>query len=119
ILLIAGIVLLNIAAVFVQAYLVSGQDIDRTLTLFSKSAFQIPWLANKILNGLIIFLVSQLIIQVTEKYSPGTFFDIFFGKYKNPRIENRIIMFIDMKDSTPAAELLGSREYFRFIRDFI
>ena len=28
-------------------------------------------------------------------------------------------MFIDLKDSTPIAEKLGHKDYFRFIRDFI
>jgi adenylate cyclase len=41
------------------------------------------------------------------------------GKYLKPTIEKRIVMFLDLKDSTPIAEKLGSKEYFRFIRDFI
>jgi adenylate cyclase len=41
------------------------------------------------------------------------------GKYRQPKIEKRIIMFIDLKDSTPIAEKLGHVENFKFIRDFI
>jgi adenylate cyclase len=36
-----------------------------------------------------------------------------------PKDEKRIIMFIDLKDSTAIAEKLGHKEYFKFIRDFI
>ena len=36
-----------------------------------------------------------------------------------PQEEKRIIMFLDLKDSTPIAEKLGHKEYFKFIRDFI
>jgi adenylate cyclase len=36
-----------------------------------------------------------------------------------PKIEKRIIMFVDLKDSTPIAEKLGHVENFKFIRDFI
>ena len=45
--------------------------------------------------------------------------DIFLGKYSQPKIEKRIIMFMDLKDSTPIAEKLGHQLYFKFIRDFI
>jgi adenylate cyclase len=67
----------------------------------------------------IIFLITQLIIEVNEKYSPGVFIDILLGRYIKPKIENRIIMFLDLKDSTPIAEQLGHKAYFRFIREFI
>jgi adenylate cyclase len=60
-----------------------------------------------------------LYIEINEKYSPGVFIDIITGKYMQPKIEKRIIMFIDLKDSTPIAEKLGHVENFKFIRDFI
>ncbi|MBA3827582.1 MAG: adenylate/guanylate cyclase domain-containing protein [Taibaiella sp.] len=34
-------------------------------------------------------------------------------------MEKRIVMFIDLTDSTPIAEKLGSKDNFKFIRDFI
>jgi len=68
---------------------------------------------------IILFILTQLIIEINEKYSPGVFFDIVLGKYVQPKDEKRIIMFIDLKDSTSIAEKLGHKEYFKFIRDFI
>lgn len=47
------------------------------------------------------------------------FLDILSGKYINPKIEKRTVIFIDLIDSTTIAEQLGHRKYFRFIRDFI
>ena len=35
------------------------------------------------------------------------------------KIEKRIVMFIDLKDSTPIAEKLNTLDYFKFIRGFI
>ena len=59
-------------------------------------------------------------MEVNEKYSRGVFLNIMLGKYLQPTEERRIIMFLDLKDSTPIAEKLGtSKEYFKFIRDFI
>ncbi len=77
------------------------------------------WLLQKIIYWLIIFFITQLILIINEKYSPGVFMDILVGKYVYPKIETRIVMFIDLKDSTPIAEKLGHSLYFEFIRDFI
>ena len=77
------------------------------------------WLLEKIIYWMIIFFITQLILIINEKYSPGVFLDILVGKYVNPKIETRIVMFIDLKDSTPIAEDLGHSVYFEFIRDFI
>jgi adenylate cyclase len=68
---------------------------------------------------LLIFIITQLIIEINEKYSPGIFKDILLGKYINPKEEKKIILFIDLKDSTSIAEQLGHKKYFLFIRDFI
>lgn len=77
------------------------------------------WLLRKIIYWLSIFFVTQLILIINEKYSPGVFLDILTGKYSKPRQEYRIIMFMDLRDSTPIAERLGHNLYFSFISDFI
>jgi len=77
------------------------------------------WIYDKVSDWFTIFILTQLLIEINEKYSPGVFIDILTGKYINPKIENRIVMFLDLKDSTPIAEQLGHKRYFRFIRDFI
>ncbi len=77
------------------------------------------WLVQKIVYWISIFFVTQLILIINEKYSPGVFMDILTGRYMHPKVENRIVMFIDLKDSTPIAEKLGHSLYFEFIREFI
>jgi adenylate cyclase len=81
--------------------------------------FQTTWLLNYVESHLLVFIITLLILEINEKYSPGVFTDIFLGKYLKPREEKRIILFIDLKDSTPIAETLGHKKYFFFIRDFI
>ncbi|MBV9986252.1 MAG: adenylate/guanylate cyclase domain-containing protein [Chitinophagaceae bacterium] len=76
-------------------------------------------LLQKMSYWLILILITQLIIEVNEKYSPGVFRDILLGKYVNPKTENRIVAFIDLADSTTIAEKLGHTQYFKFIREFI
>lgn len=77
------------------------------------------WLLQKIIYWLIIFFITQLLLIINEKYSPGVFLDILAGRYIHPKVEKRIVMFIDLKDSTPIAEKLGHALNFEFIRDFI
>ncbi len=77
------------------------------------------WLLKKIIYWMMIFFMTQLLLIINEKYSPGVFRDILTGKYINPVVEKRIVMFIDLKDSTPTAEKLGHSMYFKFIRDFV
>lgn len=76
-------------------------------------------LLQKLAYWLILIVVTQLVIEINEKYSPGVFVDILLGKYVNPKTENRIIVFIDLNDSTTIAEELGHTLYFKFIREFI
>lgn len=84
------------------------QDATRTSYLFEKTT---AWMA--------MYLMTLLMIEINEKYSPGLFFAILFGRYVRPQQERRIVMFLDLKDSTPIAESLGHVRYFSFIRDFI
>lgn len=98
---------------------ISKLSLTYALSEFINDAFYSYWLMEKLPSLLLIFFITQLVIEIIEKYSPGIFFDVFTGKYVHPQIEKRIIMFIDLKDSTPIAEKLGHKDYFRFIRDFI
>lgn len=120
--LLAAAFVLNFLLHFTYIWLIEKQptpgDIDE-LNRFYYEIFQTSLVISQLARWLLIFLFTILFIEVNEKYSPGVFFDILSGKYLNPRVENRIVMFIDLEDSTPIAEQLGNKVYFRFIRDFI
>lgn len=117
--LIALCFIMNLLVHFIYSIVISNLSPGMAFNDFMSDAFSTYWILEKIPSWFLIFFVTQLLIEITEKYSPGIFLDIFFGKYVHPRIERRIVMFIDLKDSTPIAEKLGHKEYFRFIRDFI
>ncbi|WP_222536845.1 adenylate/guanylate cyclase domain-containing protein [Pedobacter polysacchareus] len=55
--------------------------------------------------------------QVNRKYGPGVLVPLLLGKYKTPKEEERIFMFMDLKSSTAIAEKLGHFKYSSFIRD--
>jgi adenylate cyclase len=59
----------------------------------------------------------SFINQVNKKYGPGVLLPLLLGRYQNPREDERIFMFMDLKSSTATAERLGHLKYSAFIRD--
>lgn len=104
---------------FANSVLILELDAGKAFGVIEAYALYKNWLLEKIIYWLVIFFITQLILIINEKYSAGVFLDILAGKYINPKVEKRIVMFIDLKDSTPIAEKLGHALYFEFIRDFI
>jgi adenylate cyclase len=70
---------------------------------------------------LIYYFVMSLIIsfinQVNSKYGPGVLVPLLLGRYRTPKEEEKIFMFMDLKSSTATAETLGHLKYSAFIRD--
>jgi adenylate cyclase len=104
---------------FVDKKLILGLSGEDSLNIFFTDSLEPKWLIKRTLYWIVLFVVTQLFLEINDKYSPGVFVDILAGKYIKPKIENRIVMFIDLKDSTPIAEKLGHQQYFLFIREFI
>ena len=110
---------MNFFNLFGYFYLIQGRSLWQSLVFYIKLPAEKFWLVHGLPLWLLIFMITQLFIEMSEKYSPGVFADILRGKYIEPKIEKRIVMFLDLKDSTPIAESLGHKNYFLFIRDFI
>jgi adenylate cyclase len=119
ILLLLAAFIMNFIVHFVQNIILYDHTAGNAVNVFLSNSLNAQWLLQKTIYWLILFFVTQLFIEINEKYSPGVFRDILLGKYIKPREENRIVMFIDLKDSTPIAEKLGHHQYFLFIREFI
>jgi adenylate cyclase len=62
-------------------------------------------------------IVITFITQVNKKYGPGVLVPLLMGKYRQPKEEERIFMFMDLQSSTTIAEQLGHLRYSSFIRD--
>jgi adenylate cyclase len=103
----------------VNSVSILGITLESVFASFYYQIFHLNLLLQKTIYWIILFIATQLILEINEKYSPGVFLDIFLGKYIHPKTEKRILMFIDLKDSTAIAEKLESKKYFRFIREFI
>ena len=72
-------------------------------------------------NTVIFFVSSSVVFSLiriaNDKFGRGMFINILLGKYRKPREESRILMFLDLKDSTKIAEKLGHVKYSKFIQD--
>jgi len=119
VILLAAAFVMNFLVHFVDTVFISGKDAPTAARTFLGEIQEPRLMLQHILYWLILFFITQLYIEINQKYSPGVFLDILRGKYMQPQVENRIIMFIDLKDSTPIAEKLGHAQNFRFIHDFI
>ena len=65
-----------------------------------------------------VFGITALVMMANDKYGPGQLRMLVLGKYHQPRQEERIFMFLDIRSSTTIAEQLGEAKYFELCRDF-
>ncbi len=65
-----------------------------------------------------VVAITQLMLQVNNKFGQGSFWNIIRGKYNTPKEEQRIFMFLDINSSTSIAEKLGDEVYHALLKDF-
>jgi adenylate cyclase len=63
-------------------------------------------------------VMTSLLRQLLQGMSRQRLRELLNGRYQQPEAENRIFLFIDLKDSTHLAETLGNDRYSRLVRDF-
>lgn len=66
---------------------------------------------------LICSIIFSFIKIANEKFGRGVFFNFLIGKYRKPREEKRIFMFLDLQASTTIAEQIGHYHYSELIQD--
>jgi adenylate cyclase len=111
---------LGTSVVFIAHFMgIKDQDFASAISELNYFFFHTGFFVDSLFSWIVIILVTEVLIEVDQKYSPGVFWQIITGKYLSPSTETRIIMFLDLKDSTPIAETLGHEKYFSFIKDFI
>nr|WP_288934679.1 hypothetical protein [uncultured Allomuricauda sp.] len=65
---------------------------------------------------LLVLTGTLIALFINDKYGPGVFAKFLLGSYFEPKSEERIFMFLDLKGSTRIAEKLGEEQYFRFLQ---
>ncbi|MCB0567430.1 MAG: adenylate/guanylate cyclase domain-containing protein [Phaeodactylibacter sp.] len=77
-----------------------------------------PYYLKTVVLWSIVTFMTVVSLQVHEKYGPGVLRKMLLGRYHQPREEERIFMFVDIKSSTTIAERLGHVRFFNLLNDF-
>jgi len=94
------------------------QRMDIEITSASmQSAMVNPGVLIALLYTTFISFLLNFTRQITLKFGPGNLTKFITGRFHQPREEYRIFMFIDMKDSTTHAELLGHVKFAELVQD--
>jgi adenylate cyclase len=113
------IILLILLVMMVRAPIIS--DVG-PIEFFTDDAFLDFILSGDFTLLLVLLLAASFIIsfvrEVHRMFGPGTFLKLFLGTYVNPTEEDRVVMFLDLNNSTAIAERLGPLKFTDFKNDF-
>jgi adenylate cyclase len=70
-----------------------------------------------LVNFAVYSLLFHLVRLMNKSMGPGILAEYLVGKYFNPREEDRIFLFIDLKSSTTIAEKIGHKTYSSLLQD--
>jgi adenylate cyclase len=70
-----------------------------------------------LLYTIVAGIVISFFNQINRKFGPGVLVPLLLGKYRKPKEEEKIFLFMDLSSSTAIAEKLGHLKYSAFIRD--
>ena len=84
----------------------------RIIAILRSQMYWVLFVFFLLVAGLISF-----VRMVSQKFGPGILWNMFIGRYRNPREELRVFMFLDLKSSTTIAEKLGHIKFSRLIQN--
>ncbi len=71
------------------------------------------------LFSLVLVVGGNLLFSVNDLLGPGVLFAFAAGRYYHPRLEERALLFIDMRSSTAIAERLGELAFLNLLNRFV
>lgn len=109
-------IILVVLAVSFAFLFILGSDPEEAISRHKAFAFSPYFMTIVAYGGVVSFIVS-FIRQIDSKFGPGNLFNMLIGKYQRPKAEDRVFMFLDLKNATPYAEKLGHFKYSRMLQD--
>jgi adenylate cyclase len=67
----------------------------------------------------VLVVVGNLLFSINDLLGPGALFAFAAGRYYHPRIEERVLLFVDMRSSTATAERLGELRFLTLLNRII
>ena len=71
-----------------------------------------------VLPAWIMMVVITMYFHLSKMMGPGVLKNWMLGRYYRPRQEERVFMFLDIKDSTMLAEKMGDMAFSRYVQQF-
>jgi len=117
-------VLIFIAVTLLSTIVYTNIDLANQLNTTAPLKQSIEILINPILFTYFILwgfitLFTLFLLQVNDKFGPGILLKFLRGQYYQPKKEERIFMFLDMRSSTTIAEKIGNEKYFNLLNEII
>lgn len=103
---------LLVAAVFEVTHLMPAISDSERRALTSPA-----FIGSVLLWLLFCTLVVSMVLEMRRKLGPHVMNSLLLGHYYKPRNEERVFLFMDLKDSTHITETLGHQTYSRFLRE--
>lgn len=88
---------------------------EKTFQLYN---FKDPNFVGAITFILVVVVLYNLLDQLSYLTGQKQLFNFAIGKYSHAQIESRMIMFLDMSDSTKITEQIGDAKYLSLLDDF-
>lgn len=111
-------VLINVITTFTNVLAEQGFSGVSFEAIKTASAFILnPTLITTFILWGAITLLTLFLLQVNDKFGPGILLKFLAGNYHQPKKEERIFMFMDMRSSTTIAEEIGNVKYFNLLND--
>lgn len=91
---------------------ISANSLTEVWSMIKSPSFIVNYL-----GWLAMVILTLIALLVNDKYGPGVFSSFLLGRYFQPKREERIFMFLDLRGATTTAEQLGEIRYFNFLKD--
>ena len=105
-----------VSQMFVSGIYLIFDVVPRESLKVLQSGISIPLMIGMCTYFIVILFLINFILQISRKFGQGILLSMITGKYHKPRIEQRLFMFLDMKDSTGNAEKMGHVQYSKLIQ---
>lgn len=105
-------IMMVIAIFLTQAFSNSVMEPGEIIQILRSKIYWVIFIYFLLVAGIITF-----VRMVNQKFGPGILWNMFIGRYRNPREELRVFMFLDLRSSTTIAEKLGHIKFSRLIQD--
>ena len=109
-------IIVVVLAVSFAFLFILGSDVEEAVSRHKAFAMS-AYFTTIVAYGGVVSLVASFLRQIDSKFGPGNLFNMLIGKYQKPKVEDRIFMFLDLKNATPYAEKLGHFKYSRMLQD--